>query len=207
MPTEKFLSLLEDVFEAEDAVAPGVDPASIPTSFFSPSNTDASEPILQVQIIHRISKALGKVVRTSKRGRIAMQWESNALATPQQRGAGLASVETPTLSRLLKILERSVRAGEDLDPFNAASRKMERAGSADVSTSPQKAKQNRRSKTPSGPSEDATEHTNNAADVDFAETLSVLELCRNSTLAADCCIHILTCDGLDKQVCSSDMKS
>lgn len=187
-------------------MTPDADPSSISSSIFSTS-TSSPDPLLQPQVIRRISKSLSKLVKSSRRGRSVFQWESSAVATPQYRAGGLVNIETPVIQRLLKILERSVRASEDLDPFNAtAARKAKREDErSETPTTPQKSKTPRRSKTPADPTENVQAPFDNDSTpaMSLSETLSMLELCRNGLLAADCCIHILTCDGLDKQVRAS----
>ncbi|KAH8982787.1 hypothetical protein EDB86DRAFT_3085925 [Lactarius hatsudake] len=100
VPLEKLVTFLEDIFEAEDTLPADADPESLSIEFFSPLTIEASRPQLHPNLIRKLSKLISQVARPVKRLRIA-------------------DIETSTLSRILKILERSVRAGEDLDPFKA----------------------------------------------------------------------------------------
>jgi cohesin loading factor subunit SCC2 len=113
------------------------------------------------------------------------------------------------------MLERSVRTGEDLDPFKA-----DRAPEVRASASPSKKSKvskkppsDRRSpsQTPAGgdePQPDAGADTVElvpVTDADLDTLAHVLELARDSILAADCCIALLGADRLPKQVYSEEL--
>jgi cohesin loading factor subunit SCC2 len=112
------------------------------------------------------------------------------------------------LSRVLKILDRSVRAGEDLDPFHyVAGIKMH------LLANPKSKRSARKRKTatertrmrprrcmavdepppPPPPPQEATE-------ADLEHLTKILEIAKDSVLAADCCIALLGSDRLTKQV-------
>ncbi|KAI9448916.1 sister chromatid cohesion C-terminus-domain-containing protein [Russula earlei] len=116
------------------------------------------------------------------------------------------------------MLERSVRAGEDLDPFKA-----DKAPEVRTSVSP--SKKSKVSKKPASDQRPASHiplegngHQAQADDVniDFLEPPSVtdsdldnlshtLEIARDSILAADCCIALLGAGRLPKQVYSEEL--
>jgi len=135
----------------------------------------------------------------------------------------MAEVDTQVLSRLLKLLERNVRAGEDVDPFPSPSGNAGfSATHASKSVSPQKkspkkpakSKKNERrskSKTPGGEEGEAEDgdgtggghaEEQELTEGDFDNLTRVLDIARDSILAADCCIALLGSDRLTKQVCS-----
>jgi cohesin loading factor subunit SCC2 len=136
--------------------------------------------------------------------------------TPRASGpCSIADVEPTILSRILKILERSVRAGEDLDPFKADKPPDTRASASPskkskVSKKPA-ADQQLQSQTLVGGDEpqadaamDPTEPPS-VTNADLDILAHSLELARDSVLAADCCIALLGADRLPKQVYSEEL--
>lgn len=107
------------------------------------------------------------------------------------------------LSRVLKILDRSVRSGEDLDPFQYVA--------ADRNASPSKPKKpakRLKAKEGEGGQGDEPEKVvdeppppQEATGVDLEHLTEILEIAKDSVLAADCCIALLGSDRLTKQVC------
>lgn len=192
MPLEKFLNLTDDIFEADDNISPDGEISSLEDNFFSPLSTDPTKPLLHPDVIIKLTKAISKVARPTRRLRLASgQWDGVTPGSPR-KAAGMAEVEVQTLSRLLKLLERSVQAGEDLDPFKSASgivgsnrlseqEKLESIGEALTGA-------------------DAGISTVDLAAEDFELLEKSLELARQSVLAANCCLALLTSDRLAKQV-------
>lgn len=174
------------------------------------------------QYVIKLTKAISKVSRPTKRLRLAsIPWESNAPGTPRRTG-GISEVETQILSRVLKLLERSVRAGEDLDPFSRAT--VNKSGHVNEAvsnaTSPMKVgkskvgkkkaavheEEERISSSPSkieeaDPKMDIDEASLEITEEDVLKLEHCLETARDSVLAANCCISLLTSDRLPKQVC------
>ncbi|KAF5374102.1 hypothetical protein D9615_008832 [Tricholomella constricta] len=215
-PLEKLTSLIDDLFEAEDALPPDVDLSDLPSDFFSPfTTTDAARPLLNSALIRKLTKLIGHVARPIKRVRAGVP------NTPKGKGR-MAEVDTPVLSRLLKMLERNVRAGEDVDPFRYTAPARPPNGSPSK-RSPKKAargkKAERRSKsrTPGGSegegggTGDEQEHVTSGSaiadltDADFERLARVLEVARDSIVAADCCIALLASDRLTKQLYSEEL--
>ena len=211
-PLEKLITLLEDIFEAEDSLPVDANQECLPPDFFSPLTTEPSRPQLHPNLIRKLSKLICQVARPMKR----LRSSTAAAFTPRAPGpCSIADVETAILSRILKILERSVRAGEDLDPFKANKPSETRASASPskknkVSKKPT-ADQQLQSRTLVGGDEPQVD-----ASTDIAEPLSVtnadldilahsLELARDSILAADCCIALLGADRLPKQVYSEEL--
>ncbi|KAL5501640.1 SCC2 [Sanghuangporus vaninii] len=204
VPLEKFLNLTDEIFEADDNISPDGDISSLPTSFFSRLSTDPAKPLLHPVVILRLTKAIDKVARPTKRLRLAsVQWESVTPGSPRKAG-GMADVEFQTLSRLLKLLERSVQAGEDLDPLRSTS--CTGIGSSGLPGKP--GAMHEPSGAHSGHLEvDAVETTVTLADEDFDKLERSLETVRESVLAANCCLALLTSDRLAKQLFSEDLIS
>jgi cohesin loading factor subunit SCC2 len=206
---EKLTALLEDIFEAEDALPPDVDIHALPAEWFSPMTIDGSSPLLHPNIIRKLAKYIGQVTRPTKRIRLSTR-ETIAGSGGTPRGKGrMAEVDTAVLSRVLKILDRSVRAGEDLDPFHYVA--------TDKNASPRKPKkQAKRPKAKDGDGEDGDEAEKGnmavdeppppppppqeATEADLEHLTKILEIAKDSVLAADCCIALLGSDRLTKQV-------
>ncbi|KAJ7457662.1 hypothetical protein B0H11DRAFT_208709 [Mycena galericulata] len=212
LPLEKLTALLEDVFEAEDALPPDIDLLSLPAEFFSPQTTvDCSRPLLQPTLVRKLTKYISQVVHPGKRVRHAA-----AGNTPRRaKEKTLADVDPVILSRILKILERSVKAGEDLDPFTGPAAAA--PGSAPASprkSATKKAKGKRRSKSQSGDEAEAedmeVDHTNakgpvTLTDLDHAKLARALDTARDSIFAAECCVALLGAGRLTKQLYSEEL--
>jgi cohesin loading factor subunit SCC2 len=116
-PLEKLTAFIEEIFEAEDSLQPDAELDELPKEWFSIHTVDVTRPLLAEGIIRKLTKLTSQIARPRKRMRLARD-------TPRKPGAGtLSEMETVMLSRMLKILERSVKVGEDVDPFGAAERK------------------------------------------------------------------------------------
>ncbi|KAI8994107.1 hypothetical protein BD414DRAFT_481445 [Trametes punicea] len=215
-PIEKLTTLLEDIFEAEDALPPEVEPHDLPMEWFSPLTAPGSQPHLHPNIIRKLTTQIIKVARPSKRHRINSR-DANGAApgTPRYR-CRMAEVDTSALSRILKILERSVRAGEELDPFTscgtgAASSK---GGKTKKVLSNKKAQADHgrpKSQSPGEVAEDERMDVDESppeqsvTEEDIEALTRTLEVARDSVLAADCCIALLGSDRLPKQLYSEEL--
>jgi cohesin loading factor subunit SCC2 len=209
-PLEKLTSLIEDIFEAEDALPADIDINELNHDFFSPLSTDCSRPLLSPTIVRKLTKYIGQVARPTKRLR---QTTGGALGTPRAKGR-MADVDTQILSRLLKLLDRSVKAGEDIEPF--LNHGIHHTPSS-TKSSPRKpdAKRNARTKKRDARSKSQTpkdeDEMNTGMQVEEQDTLDLpvgeadfdnlsilLDVARDSIVAADCCIALLGSDRLKK---------
>ncbi|KAF8621415.1 hypothetical protein AX15_007826 [Amanita polypyramis BW_CC] len=225
-PLEKLVSLVEDIFEAEDTLPVDIsDAADLPGEFFSRFGTDCSRPLLVANVIRKLTNNIGHVARPTKRdmskttaGNVP---GSRALNTPRSRGR-MREIETQVLSRLLKMLERSVKAGEDLDPFLTAAYHGGAVGGVREGTaSPKKKKAPKRterskSQTPKDDGDAVAADVNEVdsrererdhemQEADYEQLTRTLELARDSVLAADCCIALLASDRLPKQLYAEEL--
>jgi len=207
VPLEKLVTFLEDVFEAEDSLPADADPESLSIDFFSPLTVESSRPQLHPNLIRKLSKLISQVARPVKRLRTSTAIKRSPAP------CSIADIETSMLSRILKILERSVRAGEDLDPFKA-NRPAETRSLASPGKKGKVSKKlgsHRRSQTPVGDDEPRLGADIGAAeptaviDADLDALAHTLEVARDSILAADCCIALLGADRLSKQVYSEEL--
>ena len=209
-PLEKLTSLIDDIFEAEDALPADIDINELNHDFFSPLSTDCARPLLSPTIVRKLTKYIGQVARPTKRLR---QTSGGVLGTPRAKGR-MADVETQTLSRLLKLLDRSVRAGEDIEPFlyhaihnvPSSSKSSPRKPDAKKNARTKKSDIRSKSQTPKDEEEMDTvmqveeQGTLNLGVADFDKLSRLFDVARDSILAADCCIAILGSDRLTKQV-------
>ncbi|KAH7885125.1 sister chromatid cohesion C-terminus-domain-containing protein [Phlebopus sp. FC_14] len=181
-PLEKLLTLVEDIFEAEDSLAVDVEISDLPKEFFSAITADCSRPQLQHNVMRKLTKLITQLARPSKRTRHASRENGVGDAVTAET---LSDVESSVLSRLIKIIERSVKAGEDLDPFLASVT---------------------RPSAPSSPTKSPTKTKKNwSTDVDMRDLSVQLEVARDSILAAECCIALLSSDGLTRQLYSEEL--
>ena len=214
-PLEKFISFMEDIFEAEDTVpieGPS-DPQDqshtqhsiSPFRFFSPLNHDWGHPRLHPHVMRKLIKALEQITKRRR----------------SKKAGQLATIDAHMLGRLLKLLQRSVKAGEDLNVFvgpmvprgdvtgsgggkakGVPAKKSKKAkGKEQNQNQNQNQNQERersRSKTPMIIDEEESE---SATSVDWDKLEFVLHIALESVLAADGCIALLGVEDLSKQVC------
>lgn len=234
-PLEKLISLIEDIFEAEDTLPPGSEAESLEElknhEFFSPQSRDPSRPMLNASVVRKLTKYIGYVARPGKRANIGSGTTNGV--TPRTVGAKgkgrMGDVETQTLGRLLKILERGVKVGEDLEGFpNVPSSSSGAGGEGSTNKSPTKrgakkggktAKKDKeterrsRSRTPkddegvamdedqlSGSGTVSNARSRTPTEEDHEKLADMLQLARDSILSAECVIAVLGSDRLPKQV-------
>ena len=203
-------SLIEDIFEAEDSLSPEVDSSDLNHEFFSPISLDCSRPQLAPAIIRKLIKYIGHVARPTKRIR---QATGGVIGTPRGKGR-MTDMDVQHLSRLLKILDRSVRAGEDVDPFPHAhvstlpssAKTSPKKPNLKKSSKAKKGERRSRSATPKQGEHGGEDEFHDEGsltvptDRDFEKVSTQLDTARDSILAADCCIALLASDRLPKQV-------
>ncbi|KAJ7246366.1 hypothetical protein C8J57DRAFT_1675032 [Mycena rebaudengoi] len=208
LPIEKLTGLVDDLFEAEDALPPDIDLASLPTEFFSPQTTiDCSRPLLHPAFIRKVTKYVSQIVHPAKRVR-----HTGVTSTPRSKDGNktLGDLDTNMLSRLLKTMERSTKAGEDLDPFAGPAAPVPGSAPASPRKPAKKSKGKRRSKSHSGDEEEPTEMEVDSVpvgltDLDYAKLERALETARDSILAAECCVALLGAGRLTKQLYSEEL--
>ncbi|KAJ6620718.1 hypothetical protein B0H10DRAFT_1911606 [Mycena sp. CBHHK59/15] len=208
LPLEKLTALLDDIFEAEDALPPDIDLDSLPTKFFSPQTTvDCARPHLHPTLVRKLTKHILQVAHPAKRVR------QGVAGTPRAKDGSrtLGDVDTTTLARVLKMLERSVKAGEDLDPFAGAAAAPPGSVPASPRKGAKKGKGKRRSKSQSGDEAEPEEMEVDGGgavevtDVDLAKVTHALDTARDSIFAAECCVALLGAGRLTKQLYSEEL--
>ncbi|KAJ7164731.1 hypothetical protein C8R43DRAFT_1061973 [Mycena crocata] len=210
-PIDKLTALLEDIFEAEDSLPPDVDLTSLPAEFFSKQTTvDCSRPLLQLALVRKLTKYISQVVHPAKRIR-----QTGSTPRKRDKDKTLGDVDTSVLSRILKILERSVKAGEDLDPFAGPSAAVPGSAPPSPRKPAKKPKTKRRSKSQSGDEAEPEAMEVDSVpplppvvvltDLDHAKFARALESARDSIYAAECCFALLGGGRLTKQLYSEEL--
>ena len=206
-PLEKCLDFIEDIFEAEDSLPPDINPADLPPEFFSPLTIDPSQVMLHRLVVTKLTKLITK----GSGGHSRQSTRDSVSSSPRKVKKSFATVETSVLSRLLRILERSVRAGEDLDPFKTAAAELARVPNKlemSPKKTPKKKKGDSRARSTSavpqlnrGEDDEVMSNASHEVSETDLEVLSrALELARDSLAATDCCLTLLGSDRLPKQV-------
>ncbi|KAF7297577.1 Sister chromatid cohesion protein [Mycena kentingensis (nom. inval.)] len=197
-----------DERSSRDGIMPDTDISMLPAEFFSQqTTTEVSHPLLGPAIMRKLIKYIGQVAQ-GKRNRHA-----NAVGgTPRAQDNSLAAVDVVILSRILKLLERSVKAGEDIDPFPGLPVSHAQAAPGSAQSSPKKPKKKkRRSKSLSGDEGEAeTMEVDMGApagltDEEKDKLERALELVRDSMLAVECCFTLMSGGRLPKQLYSEEL--
>ncbi|KAI6042629.1 sister chromatid cohesion C-terminus-domain-containing protein [Pisolithus marmoratus] len=191
-PLEKLTTLIEDIFEAEDSLPVDIQAADLPKEFFRRSQ-------LQHNLIRKLTKYISQLAHPPKRTRRpAREIVQNSHGAKSRETLG--DIESPILSRLMKVLERTIKAGEDLDPFRTSlplptdkslkHSAMDGAGNED-----------------GGAHRDTSQVSSHQhlTDSDVRTLAAQLEIARDSILAAECCIALLSGEGLTKQLYSEEL--
>lgn len=203
------MALLDDIFEAEDALPPDIDVSELPAEFFSPLTTESAHPLLHRSILTKLTKLIMKGGAHSRQN---TRESTHSNGSPRKMKKTFATIETAVLSRLLRLLERSVKAGEDLDPFGTAGvdrtvRKVEQSPRKPKAKKAAKSEIRRSASATPRPTEDMeTEDRSDSnpqelTEVDLETLCRTLEVARESLCATECCLTLLSSDRLQKQVC------
>lgn len=183
----------------------------MPGGFFSSLSSDSSHPLLSRPVVSKLTKLIVKA--SGGRSRQSTRESAHSNGSPKKSKRTFATLDTAILSRVFRLLERSVKAGEDLDPFKTSSSEMVRVASK-LEASPKKAKAKKLSKADSRRSKSATPHPTDEGDAnemadaepqeiseaDLNALFRALELARESLSATECCLTLLSSDRLQKQV-------
>lgn len=200
--------MIDDIFEAEDDLPQYPDPGDLRHDLFSLFlTTNYARPCLNPAIISKITAIVGKISRPTRRRPPNSRGQNGAPNSARKDDGRISDLEVPKILRLLKTLERSVQTGEDLEPFKLPS---ESQSSVKRSVAKRSGKGSKKGKTSEpAPSEDdnpvvADPEPDDAREstVNFENLLKCLATAKESILAAECCISILSSDRLPKQVCT-----
>jgi cohesin loading factor subunit SCC2 len=176
-PLEKLNSFFEDLFEAEDTISPDSPLTALNSDFFSSHTSSTSEPLLNSAQLGKATKLFSHLTRSSTM--------HSSSGTSPRRGR-VKDMDSNTLSRFLKIVERSIKAGEDIEPLKFID--VAKDKSSELSEGKKTSKKLSRL-------EDTYE-----ADINLDALKDELEVSRDSVLAAETVLAVLTSDRLPKEV-------
>ncbi len=232
VPVAKVRGLMEDMFEADDSLPdrdalqdllPGQAISAAADPFFelieSPSHAGGESRsllVLRAAVLHKLLKLVVQCSRPHAE-LAAISAKAQSATNP-----GLATLAAADLTRLLAILERTVRVGEDVDPFPSQSQR----APASEPVSPTKSKKARKadrqdqspSKTPEPsvtpdraheePNGDEASTPSNrngpASEEELDKLNATFAVLDRAVLAAECSLAILTGDVLPKQILSEE---
>jgi cohesin loading factor subunit SCC2 len=211
-PLEKLTSLIEDIFEAEDALPADIEIPELNHDFFSPLSTDCARPLLSPAIVRKLTKYIGQVARPASDHR-----RRTGHATCERQNGRRGHTDPLSITQLL---DRSVRAGEDIDPFlyhrthhvPSSTKSSPRKLAASKNAKTKKGDTRSKSQTPKDEDGMAAgmqvdeQDAPDLGDADFDKLSRLLDVARDGIVAADCCIALLGSDRLTKQA-SSDLNT
>ncbi|KZV76249.1 hypothetical protein PENSPDRAFT_646530 [Peniophora sp. CONT] len=200
----KLRELIDDLFEADDS--PDSEDSK---AFFSLNSPDPTRLCLSAHMLRKLRTRILDAVKSpnAKRTRTAT---GQTPRTPKSARLSLADLDPADLGRLIRLLERSVRAGEDVTPFpslpssSISAIKTEANGEAGPSTpaktpgkTPGKRKKEPRSATPASVARGASEPP--ASEADISKASSSIERARDAILAADTILALLSAERLPRE--------
>jgi cohesin loading factor subunit SCC2 len=169
--------------------------------------SDPTQPCLHPTLVRKITKYISLVTRASKRGGRAKP--RDPIATTPRAVGRLSDVEPTILTRILKLLERSVRAGEELDPFKLDEIHTVTISMAEENMSPTKGGKKGKAKASaeaprSTPLDDDIKEP---SEEELSSLTHSLAIACDSILAAEACLALLCGDRLAKHLYSEDLIS
>ncbi|KAI0034608.1 hypothetical protein K488DRAFT_83792 [Vararia minispora EC-137] len=188
---EKLTTLFDDIFEAEDTLPIDATPSSLPHPFttLSPdARTPCLSPSTLTKLTQRIAAAASVARPRAKRG-----------SPVKKRSDGptrLAELDRNVLSRVLKVLERSLQAAENIDPFVPAPNALGPSTPSKHASPSKKPKKSADRRSTSRTPED---------DFDTEKAVRQFELARNGVLAAGAAIALLAGDRLPRAAYSEEL--
>ncbi|KAF9068643.1 hypothetical protein BDP27DRAFT_1327053 [Rhodocollybia butyracea] len=142
-PIDKLVLLIQEIFDVEDGLPSDPSPVDLSRDgIFNPESDDSSKPQLCAVTIRKLTKYIGQV--RGGRG-LGKSVHTSPVKGRAGRGGRIGDIDSDILSRLLRLLARSVKIGEGLDPFGAISGAAVKGVS---STSPHKTPRKKKSRTP-----------------------------------------------------------
>ncbi|TFY54137.1 hypothetical protein EVJ58_g9034 [Rhodofomes roseus] len=153
--------------------------------------------------MQKLLKYIAQIARPPSRSKLSGR-DDNAHATKGR----MTDVDMAALARLLKMLERSVRSGHDINPFETTSSQGSPTKHQGRDRAPQ---MDELQSTPRSSTGHATAVSDDASDNGIsteADTIVLdrsLDVARDSILAANCCIALLSSDRLPKQLYSEEL--
>ncbi|PWZ01987.1 hypothetical protein BCV70DRAFT_156838 [Testicularia cyperi] len=241
VPLAKLHGFMEDLFEADDTlpdreslqeILPGQSLSPAADHFFEilrfhTLSGDRTVLVLRASMLQKLLKLVMKCSRT------LAEVSSNITVSQTPSASELSSIPPAELTRLLTIVERTAKVGEDVDPFPAQATRAAMSEPTHLSSKKRSKKKGagieRSSRSPSktpeqdddaqsvddgregkGPPESRPDgQSGETGGVDGEESLETLNMslviADRSLLAAECCLSVLTGDVLPKQILSEDL--
>jgi cohesin loading factor subunit SCC2 len=184
---QKIHAFFEDIFEDSDSFSAEPSPEDIRNSKFFASLSTDGHPLLAGIGIDKIARHVLRAQGKNKRHRPATisgddaKWDEEAVA------------------RLMKLLQRSMRESENLVVFPDDALKLSPAVEGEKMVKGRK-KKPAKPKKGEGLEESTSLEESSLDDAALTESESRLVVAVNGMKAVDCCLVILECDGLSKQV-------
>lgn len=174
---QKLHNLLDDIFEESDSLPanPSADDMA-QARYFSGVSNDGAQPILSMYAMDKVVRCVSRVQASMKR-------------SGKKAGAYDGSWDADGLTRLIRMLDKVMSEAEDLIPYPDNGRKT----TVSSSHSPKK-KGKKEAK------EDRDGSTPEIADDELERCERQLTTIMTAASAALCCLVILDCDTLPKQV-------
>ncbi|KAJ3769502.1 protein rad9 [Lentinula raphanica] len=160
-PLDKLMSLIQDIFEAEDGLPTEPDAMDVARGgLFNPDSQDRSRPQLSASVIRKLTKYFGQVRGARSTGK-------SLHSSPTKARAGkLNDIGADVLGRLLRILTRSLKIGGEVDPFGVLN-----STRGDLSSNIHKTPKKKKSGTPAGRSNNEDEGNDGVAEVEDSSDL------------------------------------
>ncbi|KAJ7903762.1 hypothetical protein B0H14DRAFT_2666173 [Mycena olivaceomarginata] len=197
-PRRKLTALLDEIFDAEDALPPDVDLGSLPADYFSVATTvDCARPLLQPGVVKKLTKYIVQVGHPGKRARQGGRRRGHAAAEWAREGTDTGRCGHGCVAENAQNSGKECQGGGGSRSVcgSGAGERGECTGVAEEAS--RRAKGKRRSKSQSGDEGEEEE-----IKVDLARAL---ETARDSIFAAECCLALLGAGRLTKQLYSEEL--
>lgn len=194
------MTLIEDIFEAEDSLAVDIQTVDLPKEFFSSLTIDCNRPQLQHNLIRKLTKYISQLAYPSRRSRRAAREVGTNNCSGSKSRETLSDIESTVLLRVMKILERSIKLGENLDPFHTLVPRTAMLSSPVKEGQKQPTLRDDHELEVDSHSPPREMSDQRLTESELHNLSTQLEIARDSILAAECCIALLSGEGLTKQV-------
>ncbi|KAJ3848406.1 hypothetical protein EV368DRAFT_49356 [Lentinula lateritia] len=118
-PLDRLISLIQEIFQVEDGLPADPDATDLSQGgVFNPDSQDPSKPQLSARIIRKLTVHFGQIRGARGPGKSV---HSSPTKGRGSRNEKLNDIGCDVLGRLLRIIARSVKIGEEADPFGLLS--------------------------------------------------------------------------------------
>ncbi|KAE8213588.1 hypothetical protein CF327_g2907 [Tilletia walkeri] len=205
-PVRRFLDLIAEIFDGEDAL-PAT--ASSKTGMCAESAMVFSNLqghlVLRMDVLHSLIRLI-KLCKETPPAPIAPSApvsEGGPSDAPEPEPQSIAKVEASELGRLLRILERTVRAADGTRPFAESREASKMKDKKAKSTSDENGSTSEVEASTSEPEEMPVDKKEKGGQ--YLELTVRLERIATGVLASECCFEIFSLDGLQHSLVSEDI--